>query len=244
MHLPDPKLPPLFTGHAVSAPLHPLAEACRGVCDGTYGAGDLVWARATDRMALALVLEPEVSLGQACQMNALAHVAVAETLGHLGPPQMTIEARWPGLILVNGAVSGTITLAAPSRDATAVPAWLIIGIEMEIAAHCKSEPGERPDHSSLEDEGATISRTELIEALSTRLLAWLHTWQTDGFRSIHDDWLFRAEGRGADITIDGARGRVLGLDDTGSLLLKLDAGGPVRAFAMLPQVQVHRQVLA
>jgi BirA family transcriptional regulator, biotin operon repressor / biotin---[acetyl-CoA-carboxylase] ligase len=238
MHLPDPKLPPLFTGHPVSAPMRPLAEACRGAQVGRYGAGDLIWARTADQMSLALVLEPDVPLATACQMNALAHVAVAETLGHLCPPQMAIEARWPGVILINGAVCGAITLAVPTLVASAVPAWLAIGIELVIDADRLHEPGERPNATSLIEEGGAVTRTDLIEALATRLLAWLDTWQTDGFRPIHDQWLFRAEGREADVVVDGIRGRVLGLDDAGNLLLKPSDGRAVGAAPMLPHVQV------
>ncbi len=240
MHLPDPKLPPLFTGHAVSAPLRPLAEACLGAGAGTFGAGDLVWARATDQMALALVLEPEVPLAEACQMLALAHTATSEALGHLGPPQMAIQSRWPGVILVNGAACGLITLAAPTRDGSRVPDWLVVGIELAISPKQRGEPGERPNETSLRGERAFVTRTELIEALATRLLAWLHAWQTDGFRPIHDHWLFRAEGHLADVDIDGARGRVLGLDDTGSMLLKPADGSAARVFSVLPHVQVPR----
>jgi BirA family transcriptional regulator, biotin operon repressor / biotin---[acetyl-CoA-carboxylase] ligase len=238
MHLPAPKFPPLFTGHAVHAPLQPLTEACRGASAGTYGAGDIVWGRATERMALALVLEPDVPLATAYQMSALAHVAVAETLGHLCPPQIPVMSRWPDTVLVNSGACGTVTLAAPSTDATAIPAWLVVGIELTIAPNTRVEPGERPHETSLDEEGSSVTRTDLIEALSTRLLAWLHTWQTDGFRPIHDQWLFRTQGREADIVIEGVQGRVLGLDDNGNLVLKPSDGGPVRLLPFAPHVRV------
>jgi BirA family transcriptional regulator, biotin operon repressor / biotin---[acetyl-CoA-carboxylase] ligase len=238
MHLPDPKFPPLFTGHAVTAPLRPLADAALGAGAGRYGAGDLVWARATDRMALALVLEPDVPLATACQMSALALVAVVETLGHLCPPQLPVVSRWPGTILVNSGACGAVTLAAPINVASAIPSWLVIGIELAISANSRGEPGERPHETSLDEEGSTVTRTDLIEALSTRLLAWLHTWQTEGFRQIHEHWLFRTEGRADDSVVDGVQGRVLGLDDASNLLLQPSGGGSVRAISFLPHVQI------
>ncbi len=249
MQLPDPKFPPLFTGHAVAADAQPFAEACRGARTGIYGAGDIMWARATDRAAIALVLEPDVALATACQMNALAHVAIAETLGHLCPPKVAVMSRWPGGVLVNGAACGTVRLAAPTTQADAVPTWLVVAVDLVMSVERLDEPGERPGETSLEEEGGLagdggpVTSTDFIEALATRLLAWLHTWQTDGFRPIHDHWLFRAEGRDEDISVDGVTGRVLGLDDTGCLLLKprdlkpSDAGS-VRVFSMLPHVQV------
>jgi BirA family transcriptional regulator, biotin operon repressor / biotin---[acetyl-CoA-carboxylase] ligase len=239
MNLPEPKLPPMFTGYAVNAPLRPLAEACRGAQAGTYGAGDLIWARALDQMSLALVLEPDVPLAAACQMNALAHVAIAETLGHLCPPRVAILSRWPGTVLTNGAACGAVMLAASTSDLAEIPRWLVIGIDLTIRADRRVEPGERPDETSLGEEGTDVTRTDLVEALATRLLAWLHTWQTEGFRHIHDPWLFRAEGREEVVRVDGTSGRVIGLDDAGNLLLKPSDGGPIAAFALLPHVQVH-----
>ena len=238
MHLVDPKLPPRFTGHVVSAPLRAFDHACRQAAAGTLGAGDFVWARVTDRMSCALVLEPDVSLATACQMSALAHVAVAETLGHLCPPQVAVQCRWPSTILVNGGVCGTVTLAAPPTAATAPPTWLVVAIDLTILrARVGDEAGDRPDETSLADEGATLSATRLLEALSTRLLAWLHTWQEDGFRPIHAEWLFRAEGRDADVARGGVSGRVTGLDETGGLLFKPTGAKCPLAYPMLPHVR-------
>lgn len=238
MHLPDPKLPPLFTGHAVIAPVRPLADACRGAADGHYGAGDFVWSRASDHMSIALVLEPDVTLDVACQMNALAHVALIETLGHLCPPQMSVLSRWPGIVLASGAVCGRIELVAPSVDPNTVPRWLVIGIDVTIAPDRHIEPGDRLDRTSLADEGCASTRTDLIEAAATRLLAWLHTWQTDGFRPIHDQWLFHAEGREQDVEADGVRGRIVGLDQAGGLVVKPRDQGSVRVLPFLPHLQV------
>jgi BirA family transcriptional regulator, biotin operon repressor / biotin---[acetyl-CoA-carboxylase] ligase len=100
------------------------------------------------------------------------------------------------------------------------------------------EPGEHMGTTSLYDEGAgDVSRTAVIEALATRLLAWLHTWQHTGFRSIHDHWLYRAEGHDTETVIDGKTGRVLGLDEDGNLLFK-PTNGPVTVCPYLPHVGV------
>lgn len=240
MHLADPKLPPLFAGHAVSAPLRPLDHACRAAAAGTLSAGDFVWARATDHMACALVLEPDVSLATACQMSALAHIAVAETLGHLCPPQVAVQFRWPSTILVNGGACGSISLAAPQTAPDAPPAWLAVAIDLTITRPLSSsEPGDHPGETSLADEGAMLTSTALLEALAPRLLAWLHTWQQDGFRPIHDEWLFRAEGRDTDVSRDGKPGRVIGLDESGGLLFRPANARHANLHPMLPHVQEH-----
>src|SRR5690606_24590012 len=125
MHLPDPVFPPLLAGHAVKAPQQPFEHACHQAGRGTLGAGDLVWSRNTSRAQCAIILEPEVSLKVALQMNALAQVAVVDCLGALLPPAVAVHLRWPGTILVNGATAGEVRLGAPTTDLGAVPDWLV-----------------------------------------------------------------------------------------------------------------------
>lgn len=227
----------MLTGHAVKAPVQPFDEACRRAQARVLGAGDLVWSRNTARADLALILEPEVGLSRALQMGPLACVAVAETLGFLAPPQLGVEFRWPGTVLVNGATAGVVRLAAALGVADVPPAWMVIGVTIDLVRTDRSaEPGERPEQTALAEEGAAeITRTDVIEALAPRFLAWIHTWSEDGFRPIHDQWLFRADGRERDIVIEGCRGRVLGLDEEANVILK-PADGPARAIAYRPHV--------
>lgn len=227
MHLPDPRLPPLFTGHAVKAPATAFDTACRRAAAGDLGAADMVWSRGTERAAVALVLEPEVSLSRSCQMAALGLVAVAETLGHLCPPQVSVEFRWPSTVLVNGAAAGVVRLGSPADTALdAVPPWLVLGCEVQVRHPGTGvEPGERPTETCLAEEGAgDLSRTDVVEALAPRLLAWLSTWQDDGFRPIHEQWRFRVVGRDSETTIDGRSVRIVGLDDEGGLLVRAGDG--------------------
>ncbi len=237
MHLPDPKFPPLLKGHAVKAPLTPGGEACRRAAAGELGAGDLVWSRNTAKAECALVLEPEIPLTRACQMAALGMVAVNETLGFLCPPQMPVLFQWPGTLLIDGAAAGEVRLLAPSTSSGHPPQWLVLSVSLTLATpQQKGEPGEHLGQTSLFEEGAgDVTRTAVIEALATRLLAWLNTWDADGFRPIHEQWLYRAAGYDEDVTFHGRRGRVLGLDEEGSLLFKPTDGKAI-VFEYLPHV--------
>ncbi len=237
VHLSDPTFPPRFAGHAAPKGTDAQGEATRRAATGDLGAGDLVWSRNTAKADCALVLEPEVSLARACQMAALAAVAMTETLGALCPPQVAVEFRWPDTILVNGGAAGRIRLATPRSTPDTVPAFLVVALTLDLTAEQRHEPGETKDVTSLAEEGAAhVTRTDVIEALAPRLLSWLHTWGEDGFRPIHDQWLFRAAGRTSDITIDGKTGRVAGLDEDGNLLLRTTAGR-VETLPYLPHVE-------
>jgi BirA family transcriptional regulator, biotin operon repressor / biotin---[acetyl-CoA-carboxylase] ligase len=239
MHQPDPTFPPLFKGHAIKAPLVAHDEACRRAALSELSAGDLVWSRNAAKAECALILEPEIPLARASQMAALGYVALAETLGAIGPPQMPVEIRWPGTVLVDSAACGEILLTAPDATPDRVPQWLVLSVSLTLTlGNEKREPGELAEVTALDLEGAgDITRSMVIEALATRLLAWLHTWSESGFRQIHDQWLYYAEGRKSDITFDGAEGRILGLDEDGGLMFKPN-GGNVRVVPYLPHVKV------
>jgi biotin-(acetyl-CoA carboxylase) ligase len=227
MHLEDPQFPPLLKGHAVKAPAQPFAEACRLAQAGRLGAGDVVWSRNTARAQLAIVLEPEVALERALQMGPLLMVALGDCLGSLCPPKVAIQYRWPRGILLNGSMAGEVRIAAARVPAGAVPAWLVVGADLDIAA--PREDRQDWSRTSLSEEaGPDITRTDILQSLAAHFLTRLNTWQEEGFRPVHDQWLFRAEGREAAIVLehDGEHieGQVLGLDESGNLLIKTPAG--------------------
>ena len=238
----DPHLPPLFSGYPVKAPDRAFATARAGAADGRFGAADFIWARNHATAECALVLEPDVDFGRALQMAPLMEVALAEALGAVCPPQVAVEFRWPGLILVNGGLAGRVCLGAPSkfRDPalqSQPPPWLVAGLSVDLRLpDTRREPGETAERTSLYEEGAgDVDRTRLLEALAPRMLAWIHTWQEDGFRPIHDQWLFLAEGRSTSVMIDGMPGRVMGRDEYAGLVFKPD-GGPVRILPYHPHI--------
>jgi biotin-(acetyl-CoA carboxylase) ligase len=226
MHLPDPKFPPLFKGHPVKAPRKPFAEACRLAETHALGAADVVWSRSTARADLALVLEPDVTLERSLEMAPLMMVALGDCLGALAPPKLAVHYRWPTSILLNGAKAGEVRLACPRIALDRTPAWLVVGASLEIVG-----PDEREDWtctSLTEEAGQRISRSEILQSLAAHFLAHLNAWHDDGFAPVHDQWLFRAEGREAPTTIEHAgervEGQVLGLDQGVNLILKTAAG--------------------
>lgn len=243
MHLPDPRFPPLLKGHPVKAPTRPFAEACRLARAHALGAGDVVWSRNTARAELAVVLEPEVALEQALQMAPLMMVALGDCLGALAPPKLAVHYRWPASILLNGAKAGEVRLACPRIPLDRTPAWLVVGAELDIVG-----PEERDDWSftSLADEvGEKISRTDILQSLAAHFLTRLHAWEDDGFGRVHDQWLFRAEGREAPTAIEHAgeriEGQVLGLDRGANLLLRT-AGGGTRGLAFVDCIEMVEPV--
>jgi BirA family transcriptional regulator, biotin operon repressor / biotin---[acetyl-CoA-carboxylase] ligase len=241
MHLADPQFPPLLEGHAVEAPAEPFAQACRLVQAGELSAGDVVWSRNVARAELAIVLEPEVVLERALQMAPLMMVALGDCIGALAPPKVAVTYRWPEAVLLNGSLAGEVRVATHRMPAVQVPDWLVVGAGLQIAAPRE----ERQDwsHTSLDEEaGAGITRTDILQSLAAHFLTWLNLWQDEGFRPVHDQWLFRAEGREAPIRIaqsgGSIEGQVLGLDEGANLLLKTP-GGETRSLSFLEHVEMR-----
>lgn len=229
--LPDPVFPPLMTGHPVKSPDQPLARACAGAADGTLGAGDLVWARNLDRLQFALVLEPEVPRDRAREMLFVAMVAIGDSLGALAPPEVGVTFGWPRTIYLNGARLGALSLEmAEGENEDGAPDWMVVGVDLPIRPDPKGpEPGLFLHRTTLFDEGCIeLDRTQLIESTCRHLLTWIHRWSEEGFKPVHEAWMFRAKGRNETIAIiyEGGEvsGRFLGLDDHGNMLLNTDGG--------------------
>jgi BirA family transcriptional regulator, biotin operon repressor / biotin---[acetyl-CoA-carboxylase] ligase len=224
--LPDPEFPPLLTGHAVPASRDPFQEACRRAQAREIGAGDVVWSVGTASADLAIVLEPEVGLDRAVQMAPLMMVALGDCLGALGPPKLAVQYRWPTEILLNGSVAGDVRLACPRVPAAQVPEWLVVGARLAIAGVEARTDWSRT--SLAEEAGADLTRTDILQSLAAHFLTRLNAWSEDGFRPVHDQWLFRAEGRETSTIVvhQGKRieSRVLGLDESVNLIIEASTG--------------------
>lgn len=231
MNLPDPIFPPLMTGHAVKAPQQPFPHACEEAAAGRLGAGDVVWARNLDRLQLAVVLEPDVERIRAREMLFVAMVALGDCLGALAPPEVAVTWGWPRNVYINGAKLGALSLKiAPEEDENGAPAWMIVAMDLPIKPDPKGpEPGLFVNRTTLFDEGCVeLDRTALIESYCRHLLTWIHNWGEEGFRPVHEAWMFRANGRGEKIAIayggEELTGTFLGLDDHGNMLLNSESG--------------------
>ncbi len=239
MHLPDPRFPPLITGHPVNATESAFEVACKRAAAGDLGAADLVWGRSTTRADMALILEPDVPLEKAREIFPLAYTALADSLGALMPPLTTVLLRWPSTLLINGGEAGKLQFAASTQDESEVPDWLVVGVAVEL--QCTSgeiEPGLDADTTAIfEEGGGDLDRSAMLESFAAHMLTWIHDWQDDGFSSAHSQYIGRLEGHEEPASIrseDGStiRGSVLGLSDDMELLVKLESDGTMRALSL------------
>lgn len=233
MPLPDPTFPPLLHGHGTDARGSVFTEACARARAGQLGAGDVVWSRRKDMVEVSVVLEPEVAMDTAVQMLPLCMVALGDCLGALTPPQVGVSFVWPDRVCINGAQAGYFEAAAASAAADEPPDWLAVGLTLRHQRNPDDpEPGDTPDITWLSEEGgAELTRSDVIESYCRHFLTWINLWNDDGFRPVHAAWLFRAENRDEDVSVEHAgkkvSGRMVGLDDNGNLLVKDATGNTV-----------------
>ncbi|MEL6299262.1 MAG: biotin/lipoate--protein ligase family protein [Pseudomonadota bacterium] len=231
MHLADPRFPPLVTGHSVKSPERPHDVAIAGAMSGTLGAGDLVWSRSSQQVTGALVLEPDVPLARAREMALVLQSAVIEALALLMPSQTALQIRWPDHLICNGARVGMLRLTAPPVDDDDVPPWMTLGFDIVLQRKLdRVEPGEIESESAIaEEDGADITRTDLLEAIAPPIIAGIHRWEEDGIRPIVEPWIGRVIGHQSEAEFEDAgglqrTGEVVGIDDDLALIVRTADG--------------------
>ena len=162
-------------------------------------------------------------------------VACGDCLGVLTPPKVGVTFHWPGTIRVNGGLIGGVRAAIDSVDETPErnPEWMILETSIRLKHTDRTfEPGQNPEITALSEEGCPeLTRSEFIESFSRHFLTWLNHWNDDGFKPVHDAWLFRTEDLNQEIEFEGAKpgqtGLFLGLDESGNLLIPRISGARI-----------------
>jgi BirA family biotin operon repressor/biotin-[acetyl-CoA-carboxylase] ligase len=234
----SPDFPPLLSARRIVPGTHVFDAAVAGAAEGSLRAGDALWDGDPTRVAVAIVLEPEVTLRRAVQMLPLAIVAAGDCIGALAPPQVGVMFRWPQTIAVNGAAVGHVRVASPSADADREPDWLVVAIDLRMRpAPDADEPGRAPDRTTLADEGCEdLTNLDLMGSFARHFLTWLNIWQDDGYGPVRYNWLERAEVDGGNDEIGGVT-TISGMDEAGNLLVR-NAAGEALTLELLDSIEI------
>lgn len=220
-----PAFPPLLRGEAVAR--DPFAAACRRAAEGCE-AGLVLHALPPGRLEAALVLAPEVPLGEAVVMLPLCGVAFQNALGALAPPEVAVHLDWDGAIRVNGARCGRLRVASDAVDPAALPRWLVVGLDLALWPEDDAAPGLRPDRTSLFAEGCgEVDPVHLLESWAHHALLWIGRWEEDGPRAVHAEWAGLAHGIGGAVARGGVAGTFAGVDERFGMLVR-DEEGAIR----------------
>jgi BirA family biotin operon repressor/biotin-[acetyl-CoA-carboxylase] ligase len=215
-------LPPGYSPAIVERGRDPLEHARRRLVSGVEDGLLLVEDRA-DRLELALTLEPDRDRAGTLLVLPILAVAVADTLAAHLPPMLPVTLGWPGRVLVDGGLVGRLRLALPPGRAEDRPAWLLLGVSLDIVGPAE-EPGRRPDRIGLAETGCSeLDPAGLAESLSRHFLSWLDRFETEGFGPVRANWNARCHDRGRRVRLSIAGqewlGTVGGLERDGTFRL-------------------------
>lgn len=232
----EPEFPPLLNGIKVKGHPRPFERAQQDVEAGKAQAGDFFWTPSERFLECALVLEPETHTTRSLHMLFAIMVAFGDSFGALAPPEVGMFYRWPATFVLNEAEVGRARIAiAPTTADDEIPAWLVVGIKVELKGKKNDlNPGENMGRTNLFEEGVgDLPHRQLLESFSRHFLVWIHTWNEDGFKPVHENWVGRSEGKNDALVLerDGkpVEGEFFNLDDDGNLLIK-SPDGKMQAF--------------
>jgi len=216
------------------------AEAARHAGDGAQD-GTVVWAKRQTagrgrhgrrwespegNLYASLLLHPDGPPAVAAQLTFVAALALGEALDTVLPAGTNLAFKWPNDVLLDGRkIAGILLESSGSRDGRLD--WLVVGCGVNVRHFPQGVSGYPA--TSLSAAGVLEPRVDDLLATFVHAFAlWRARWQGEGLGPVRDAWLARAARVGGEITVrlpgDELRGRFMGLDASGALLLDLPDG--------------------
>ena len=169
----------------------------------------------------SIILRPSITSHLAPQLTLTAGVAVAELLSQYCPG--TVMLKWPNDVQINmRKVCGILTEMRIKRGKID---FIIVGLGININMKKEEFQEEfRESSTSLNEEtGNRISRTDIAVKLYRIFEKWYETYLDKGFPPVREAWLGYSGILNKNITVhykkDLYKGRVIGIDEYGALLL-------------------------
>ncbi len=201
-----------------------------------------VWASLAGNFHATLVVRrPEGRPGRAPGSFSLIcglalHDTVAALLGAPGGGSASLSLKWPNDLLHDGAKLAGILCEHLEVEGGA---WLLAGIGVNLYEAPVLED-RRPSVSLAALGGPVLAPLAFARLLIPVLAARRELWERDGFAGQRDDFLERACGIGGPVRIEGERagppirGRAVGVDDRGALVVETAAGRTFPVIAGTP----------
>lgn len=203
--MPSPDLPPAYDlvrlESEIGAFERAVRAAPRGLDDGT-----IYWSERTDRLDMAVVLEPDAPAATVLQAVYVLTVATGDALEVLLPPVAAVAFAWPSHILLDGASLGRVRVAlAPTAAPEGAPPWLVLGVSLACPA------------------AREVTVPALLQCTARQFLRWTGRWLDDGLTPVRDAWNRRCHRRGeaGEVVLGGRhiQGTVRGLAADGSFVI-------------------------
>lgn len=187
-----------------------------------YGRRSRAWTQATGDFAGTLLFHPKVSGDRLGQVSFIAALAVSSALDELVNPDL-VALKWPNDILIGGGKAAGLLL---ERLDHARGPLLSFGVGINVVSAPKDVPYPA---TRLADHGAVApAPAALAQRIDAHFWRYVEDWLENGFEATRRLWLERAAGLGENIIVrlpnEELTGVFEGLDETGALILRSDAG--------------------
>ena len=188
------------------------------------------WQSPAGNLYMSLVLRPDCPAAEALQLSFVASLALADALGGLLPPLSEVTCKWPNDVYLNRRkVAGLLLESSTTGGTTSggVLDWLVLGMGVNVS----SAPTDlSPAATSLHGEGAgPVTPVQVLEGFSRHFLTRFNQWLDDGFGPLREAWLYRAEGKGGEVTVnlenETFSGRFVDIDQSGALVVEMTDSG-------------------
>jgi BirA family biotin operon repressor/biotin-[acetyl-CoA-carboxylase] ligase len=188
-----------------------------------------VWSSPPGNMYATLALVEPCEQRHAAQFGYLIGLALHDAIAEIAPAHAPrVRLKWPNDVLVDGAKIAGMLLEGHRTPGGRFA--LIVGIGANIAFTPDDTPYPAARLAALV---AGVTPGQLFDALARAFARRYARWreaadETFALAALREDWLARAHGLDATVTIrlpDGPRqGRFVGLDGDGRLLLLTEGG--------------------
>lgn len=195
----------------------------------TAGRGrmDRTWASPPGNLHASLLLSDPSPFDHAPELAFVAALALRDAVVAAAPALAgKLTFKWPNDVLLAGEKCAGILIEGESGAGRSVIAVIGIGV------NCASHPAQTAfPATDLAAHGAAVTPQQLFQKLSAAMCRRLGQWRRGAdFSAIIGDWLDAASGIGEQISVRNGsgekRGRFIGLDESGRLVLGL-AGGTI-----------------
>ncbi len=196
-----------------------------GTQSGGRGRKGRPWVSEEGNLYASLIFCPSIRPLDIYALPYLVALAVRDAVIQLGAPPDDVQCKWPNDILLKGQKVCGILIESSARSSSALE-YVIIGVGLNLR---HSPENAQFKATSLKDALAKdISVKDAIQTLANTLKQRLQAWDTQDFTPIKNEWTGCAWGLGEKrlINTDTAAflATLLGLDDFGSLAVRLESG--------------------
>jgi len=181
----------------------------------------------------SVILRPPIQPMAAPQLTFLSVVALARAIERLTP--LSPRIKWPNDILIDGKkVAGLLNEMSAETDKVN---FVVLGIGVNLNMTSDQFPADlrHPATSLFIESGTRVRRTDFARCLFQELDEVYGQFLREGYGPVRQEWLQRSRLAGEPVTVTESgrvtRGRVVGIDEYGALLLEGEDGATLQVLA-------------